>query len=119
MPINDLEEKFGAKVRTARNAMRLTQEQLSDLSHVSTKYIGNIEKGKVNPSLEIIGALAKVLKFSLDEVTNPTMTDEEKACKELAAAYISCPPSGRSALLNSTQLLAKELTELAERMETK
>ena len=60
MPIDDL-TALGQKMRKARKNKELTQQELSDLSHVSVKQIANIEKGKMNPSYLILRALAKVL----------------------------------------------------------
>ena len=64
MPIDDL-TALGQKMREARKNKELTQQELSDLSHVSVKQIANIEKGKMNPSYLILRALAKVLHASL------------------------------------------------------
>lgn len=47
MPIDDL-TALGQKMREARKNKELTQQELSDLSHVSVKQIANIEKGKMN-----------------------------------------------------------------------
>ena len=58
MPIDDL-TALGLKMREARKNKELTQQELSDLSHVSVKQIANIEKGKMNPSYLILRALAK------------------------------------------------------------
>ncbi|MCI9251691.1 MAG: helix-turn-helix transcriptional regulator [Lachnospiraceae bacterium] len=65
MPIDDL-TALGQKMREARKKKDLTQQELSDLSHVSVKQITNIEKGHMNPSFLILKALAKVLLSSLD-----------------------------------------------------
>ena len=53
MPIDDL-TALGQKMREARKNKELTQQELSDLSHVSVKQIANIEKGKMNPSYSIL-----------------------------------------------------------------
>ena len=49
MPIDDL-TALGQIMREARKKKDLTQQELSDLSHVSVKQIANIEKGQMNPS---------------------------------------------------------------------
>ena len=97
MPI-DVLTALGQKMREARKNKELTQQELSDLSHVSVKPIANIEKGKMNPSYLILRALAKVLHISLDTLINPD--------------YSSCPPEMRDPLLHHTQETVKELTEL-------
>ena len=64
-------------MREARKNKELTQQELSDLSHVSVKQIANIEKGKMNPSYLILRALAKVLHISLDTLINPDVSLED------------------------------------------
>lgn len=118
MPIDD-SKKLGQQLKAARNKAGLTQEQLSDLCHVSVKHIADIEKGKKNPSAGILIAICTVLKTSLDVLISSDMTEEEQACKELAVIYTSCPPSARVTLLKCTRALAQELTELATQLETK
>ena len=52
MPIDDL-TALGQKMREARKNKELTQQELSDLSHVSVKQIANIEKGKMNNVIKL------------------------------------------------------------------
>ena len=82
MPIDDL-TALGQKMREARKNKDLTQQELSDLSHVSVKQIANIEKGKMNPSYLILRALAKVLHISLDTLINPDVSLEDGCQKNL------------------------------------
>ena len=50
MPIDDL-TALGQKMRGARKRKDLTQQELSDMSHVSVKQIAKIEKGQMNPNV--------------------------------------------------------------------
>lgn len=70
MPVDEL-TALGQKMRQARKNAGLTQQELSDQSHVSVKQIANIEKGKMNPSYLILRALARVLHISLDTLSFP------------------------------------------------
>lgn len=63
---------LGTRLRSLRGRHDLTQEQLAGRSHISLKYIQNLEgKNPQNPSLEILQKLAdgfeiplwKLLKF--------------------------------------------------------
>ena len=99
MPIDDL-TALGQKMREARKNKELTQQELSDLSHVSVKQIANIEKGKMNPSYLILRALAKVLHISLDTLINPDVSLEDEG----------------DTLLHHTQETVKELTELSKNL---
>ena len=67
IPVDEL-TALGQKMRQARKNAGLTQQELSDQSHVSVKQIANIEKGKMKPSYLILRALAKVLHISFAAV---------------------------------------------------
>ena len=103
---------------TQETVKELTQQELSDLSHVSVKQIANIEKGKMNPSYLILRALAKVLHISLDTLINPDISLEDEGVNQMKMLYSSCPPEMRGTLLHHTQETVKELTELSEKFET-
>ena len=106
-------------MREARKNKELTQQELSDLSHVSVKQIANIEKGKMNPSYLILRALAKVLHISLDTLINPDVSLEDEGVNQMKMLYSSCPPEMRDTLLHHTQETVKELTYLSEKFEMK
>jgi len=59
---NDLRPAFGAKVRTLRTALGLTQEQLAERAALHWTYVSGVERGVRNPGLNIIGKLAKALE---------------------------------------------------------
>lgn len=50
--------RFGAAVRTARTAARLTQEAYAERCELSVPYISNIERGTQEAGLMVIGKLA-------------------------------------------------------------
>ena len=118
MPIDDL-TALGQKMREARKNKELTQQELSDLSHVSVKQIANIEKGKMNPSYLILKALAKVVHLSLDSLMYPNLTPDEAGQNEMKLLYMNCPPEMRETLLHHTRGFAEELKELSKKLETK
>ena len=118
MPIDDL-TALGQKMREARKNKELTQQELSDLSHVSVKQIANIEKGKMNPSYLILKALAKVLLISLDSLINPDISPEDEGANQMKILYCNGPSEMRETLLHHTQETVRELTELSEKFETK
>jgi len=64
MPIS-LGRRFGAHVRTLREARRLTQEALAERSELSVDAIRRIERGAFSPSLNTLAGLAKGLEVSL------------------------------------------------------
>ena len=59
---------FGENVRRIRKQAGFSQEVLADRSGLHRTYIGGIERGERNPSLENIIALANGLGCSLEDL---------------------------------------------------
>lgn len=56
------------RVRDLRTQAGLTQQQLADLVHVSSRTIISIEKGQYNPSLMLAYRMAKVFGVTVEEL---------------------------------------------------
>jgi transcriptional regulator with XRE-family HTH domain len=57
----ELREKFGLNVRRSRKAKGMTIEGLAHHSELSYSYVGEIERGLRNPTLDVVESLAKGL----------------------------------------------------------
>ena len=64
----DIRAQFGAVLKAWRTRRRLTQEELAERSGLSYKFIGEIERGKGNPSLETLGKLALALGVEIPQL---------------------------------------------------
>ncbi|MCC7378728.1 MAG: helix-turn-helix transcriptional regulator [Chitinophagaceae bacterium] len=62
--------KFGNNLRKLRKSKNLTMEELSYETDVELSQIYRIEKGKVNPTLSTLNALANALDIKLSELMN-------------------------------------------------
>lgn len=56
-----LTKKLGANVRKHREALGLSQEELADRCGLHRTYVGSVERGERNVSLENIVLLARAL----------------------------------------------------------
>lgn len=63
-----LRKEFGQKVREMRKKLSLSQEELGFKAGIHRTYIGAVERGEQNVSLDNIGKLAKTLKIKLSEL---------------------------------------------------
>lgn len=63
--MTDVRARLGAAVRAHRERQRLTQEQLAERSGLSYKFIGEIERGDGNPTVETLERLADGLGLSI------------------------------------------------------
>ena len=61
----DIKKEIGARVKELRKIKNLTQEQLAEKAGVSTKYIGDVERGKANITLDYIINLSKALNLEI------------------------------------------------------
>lgn len=61
----DVKSKFGAKVRRLRQARGFSQEAFADRCGLHRTYIGAIERGERNVSLENIEKIAKALGLNI------------------------------------------------------
>ena len=57
--------KFGEHLRALRKARGLSQAELGERADVNDKYLGEVERGDGNPSLEVLLRLAKALDLDL------------------------------------------------------
>jgi transcriptional regulator with XRE-family HTH domain len=99
-----LQQLLGRRVRDLRMARRMTQHQLSQRSALSSRFIGAIERGDGNPSLEAIGRISVALGLRIDELlsfeeTLSTAAAERAVRRQLALeqlfAYVSPLPADR------------------------
>lgn len=64
----DLKQMIGSRIKDIRNKKGITQEQLSESVGINPKYLSSIERGKENPTLNILLQLAQSLDVNLDEI---------------------------------------------------
>ena len=61
-------ELIGARIRSLREAKGLTQEKLAEVMDINSKYLSNIERGKENPTLDMLIRFAEALKVEMWEM---------------------------------------------------
>ena len=86
-------DAFGYRVRIARLRRGLTQQQLAARAHVHRKFVGEIERGETNPSLEsmvlVPDALGCEVTDLLPSVVPPGSGDMRRARQALAVLNAS------------------------------
>ncbi len=68
MAQQNIRKKFGQKVRQIRKGAKLSQEELGFKASIHRTYIGAIERGEQNISLDNIYKLAKTLKVHVKDL---------------------------------------------------
>ena len=68
MFMSELTIQFGQLVRKYRKERNMSQEQLALLCNMDRSYLGRIERGEVNPTLEKIYELADSLNLDAKDL---------------------------------------------------
>ena len=59
-------DEIGQLIKTRRKLFRLTQLDLAEMTGVSHNTIRKIERGKANPTIEVLSKLGTVLGYQID-----------------------------------------------------
>ena len=65
--MSNIDRIFGHRLRNLRQNKKLSQEKLADLSGCHPSYIGQLERGEKNPSLESVHKVVTGLGITLSE----------------------------------------------------
>lgn len=66
--MRDLAKTVGQRIRSYRTQLGLSQEKLAELAGCHPTYIGQLERGEKNATLESIEKVASSLKISLSKL---------------------------------------------------
>ena len=111
---NDVLLNGGARLRAIRKERGYTQEQLAELTKLSTRHIAGIDEGEANPSFEVLYTITTVLGVSFDVIFNPADEQVEREIQEITGLYRACPEQGRRLILASIRAMVHELTDCQE-----
>lgn len=88
-----LKRLIGRNIRTLRKARGWSQEVLGESADLSYKFVGEIERGVVNPSLDSLMKIAKALNVEIAELFLSenliVITDHDIANAESALAILN------------------------------
>lgn len=62
-----LAKLVGERIRQVRKAQKMSQEELGELAQLQSSYIGGVERGERNVSLETLEKIIKALNMSFSE----------------------------------------------------
>jgi len=74
-------ELIGVRLKRLRQRRKLSQEALAEKVGISSKYVSSIERGKENPTLDIMIKLAHTLGVEMEELF--AISHEESNPKKL------------------------------------
>ncbi len=66
--MSDITQQLGKRIRALRTRHSYTQEQLAEIAGISPKYLGEVERGEGNISVERLTAIANALHITLPDL---------------------------------------------------
>ena len=66
--MNDIAKVIGERLRNYRLNAKLSQENLAELAGVHPTYIGQLERGEKNATIESVVKVARALQLPLEEL---------------------------------------------------
>jgi transcriptional regulator with XRE-family HTH domain len=83
--VTDVRGQLAVRVRQLRQARHLTQEELAERSDLSSKFIGEIERGRGNPALQTLSRIADGLGVGLIDL----ISDERDRTSRLTSRQVT------------------------------
>ena len=85
--MSEISKLIGQRIRNYRTQQKLSQEKLAELSGCHPTYIGQVERGEKNATIETINKIASALNISLGTLFEKTGADEDGADSIPLACY--------------------------------
>lgn len=102
----------GERIRLIRKEMNLTQEELAEKADLQNSYIGSVERGERNISIETLEKIIKaldILPVDLFRIENSAQYNELATKKQLIDGYNHILSVRTEAEIRSLQKITKEI----------
>lgn len=109
-------EVVGDVLRRSRMSQGRTLRQVSDAARVSLGYLSEVERGRKEPSSELLNAICDALEVPLSAVLTDAgerMAHEERAAAAVAASSAEASASGAARIDAGTKVVIPQVASLA------
>ena len=109
---DDIQSRFGARVRELRKQRGMTQEQLAEAIGKSVDTVSNIERGFSSTRIKTAARLAEILEVALPDLFEPATRPRldrrrQQLVDELTDMVTACAPDKRGDVLNAFRSIVK------------
>ncbi len=99
---------LGQRIRKERQNLHLTQEQLAEKLNVSSTYIGFVERGERNLTLNKLSLLADILGVSIDYLlSDDTGSSPSSNEKQMLSLFASASTEDQELILDLTRTVLR------------
>ena len=98
----------GSRIKSLRVSRKMSQAKTAEASRISAKYLGEVERGEANISIELINRIAAVLAVPMSAILE---SEHERPHQELIAEIIRLAPRLNEKDAQITYRMIKMLAE--------
>lgn len=103
---------MGHRIKKARKAKNLTQEQLAELCNLSTAHIGHVERGTRALSLGMLVKISLILEVSTDYLLMDVVTDKDMTFEKITVSIGEYPKDCVDRFYNIVKILVDNIDKL-------
>lgn len=105
-------KKIGIRIKAAREAKKLTQEELAELTGLTNNYISNIERNRSKPSIETLIKICNSLEITPDYILlDSVYASKEYIMDEIAVKLRKCTKNNLQLVSGIITLILEEQTK--------
>lgn len=99
---------IGARLKSQRTRLNMTQETLAELVDITTVYLSKIENGHVRPTLDLLSQLCSALNCDLGMILlNTSPASSKYQNEEVINLFNACTPKVKPIALELLDKLSK------------
>ncbi|MEK5409155.1 helix-turn-helix transcriptional regulator [Paenibacillus sp. FSL W8-0439] len=108
----ELRKQIGTRIRAIRNAKGLTQQQLADIASLDYRYIGALERGERNFSIDTLEKVLTALNVSISELmfSEEHMTTDEMIRQEAIDEFVALTSRLNKEQIGILRRVSKEIS---------
>ncbi|WOZ38505.1 helix-turn-helix domain-containing protein [Paenibacillus polymyxa] len=108
----ELRKQIGTRIRAIRNAKGLTQQKLADIASLDYRYIGALERGERNFSIDTLEKVLTALNVSISELmfAEEHMTTDEMIRQEAIDEFVALTSRLNDEQISILRRISKEVS---------
>ncbi|KAI4452469.1 hypothetical protein C823_007053 [Eubacterium plexicaudatum ASF492] len=104
----DMFVRMGQRIKKAREECGLTQQELAEQTGRGLRHLQDIEKGRKNPSFDVLASYISRLGIAPNELFYPDVPAVEKEVQHLMGKLLACTEDERAILLKTLDCMADQ-----------
>lgn len=106
--MESIKPKMGDVIRKARESKEMTQATFADAIGATTRTVIDIEKGKRNPTHDVLARIINVLDIPADLIFRPETQSSTVEESQFFNEYLSCSQEQKRVIVAAVRAMLRE-----------